>query len=289
MDEAFSAEVSGKSVWWGIGIALLLDAPLIALLIFSGGIPNTIAFGIILFPLIITGLLIYITIAARKMSYILKEDVLYIDFSVSPLSLPYNKIIAAGKVETQLIFRIFGGSWPGVHWGMFSTKNIGNVQAYLTDYKGEFIQLEVSDGTRVLLSPKEPDVFLEALKKRVDFVSPLSSKYATSKEDRRITYIQVAVVALAWLILTTFVAVIYPSLPEIIPVHFGFDGKPNRWGNKIELLILVGIAALFPALNTLFTLKFGRYNRRLSIFLTTAFLLVMGLFWFVVNIMISAI
>lgn len=36
---------------------------------------------------------------------------------------------------------------------------------------------------------------------------------------------------------------IWPSLPEIVPVHFGADLKPDRMGNKKELWVPVGIIA----------------------------------------------
>jgi uncharacterized membrane protein len=34
------------------------------------------------------------------------------------------------------------------------------------------------------------------------------------------------------------IAKYWPSLPEIIPVHFGVDGKANSWGNKSIILML---------------------------------------------------
>ncbi len=47
--------------------------------------------------------------------------------------------------------------------------------------------------------------------------------------DKRRTYAQVTVVAIAWLAFVIYVASIY-DLPDIIPVHFGLDGVPNRFG-----------------------------------------------------------
>ena len=52
---------------------------------------------------------------------------------------------------------------------------------------------------------------------------------------------------------TWLVASKYAGLPARIPVHFGFDGTPDRWGAKSEIFILVGvmwgITALFYALS----------------------------------------
>ena len=43
-----------------------------------------------------------------------------------------------------------------------------------------------------------------------------------------------AVIPLLWLFATL------PTLPDVIPAHFGFSGTPDRWGSKYELL-MVGI------------------------------------------------
>ncbi|MEG0762619.1 MAG: SdpI family protein [Oscillospiraceae bacterium] len=39
-----------------------------------------------------------------------------------------------------------------------------------------------------------------------------------------------------------------PTLPNIIPAHFGFDGSADRWGSKYELLILPIITPIFIAI-----------------------------------------
>jgi len=46
----------------------------------------------------------------------------------------------------------------------------------------------------------------------------------------------------ALLAFTTFTIVSrYPGLPRRIPVHFGISGAPDRWGDKSEIFILVGL------------------------------------------------
>jgi hypothetical protein len=53
---------------------------------------------------------------------------------------------------------------------------------------------------------------------------------------------------------------------------------PNRWGHKSELFFIAGIAAIFPVINTIFVLKFGKYGKTLTIFLGIIFILLMALF-----------
>jgi hypothetical protein len=218
----------------------------------------------------------------------LSDDGLRINFPLSPLRINYSKIKGAGKMETSLGFRLFGGSLPGSHWGRFTTSNLGSAQVYATKYKGEFVLLELTDGEKILLSPLEPDSFLEALRGRTAVGAPIVTKVEESRLDRRLAAVQIMVLIVAWLAFALYVASVYPSLPEVIPVHFGLDGVPNRFGSKVEMLWLVGLSALFPTLNAVFVLKYGKYNRRMTVFLGVVFLLAIGLFAFVFNQILSA-
>ncbi|MEO6851615.1 MAG: SdpI family protein [Mucilaginibacter sp.] len=51
-----------------------------------------------------------------------------------------------------------------------------------------------------------------------------------------------------WLLPLVYLASIYSSLPVSVPVHFGIDGHPDRYGSKGEFMgglsILVGVSAL---------------------------------------------
>lgn len=57
-----------------------------------------------------------------------------------------------------------------------------------------------------------------------------------------------AVGALAWLALSGAITAIslYPWLPEMLPVHWGIDGKPDGWGHKSWAAFVgpLGISAL---------------------------------------------
>lgn len=148
---------------------------------------------------------------------------------------------------------------------------------------------ELADGTRVLISPQEPDAFLQSLQHKTAFNTPMIGEDVESRLDRRLVYTQIAVLWIAWLTLVTYVAQIYSGVPEIIPVHFGLNGVPNRYGNKFELILLVAVSTLFPALNTVFSVKFGRYNKGLTVFLSVIFMLALGLFALIVNQILQAI
>jgi hypothetical protein len=69
-----------------------------------------------------------------------------------------------------------------------------------------------------------------------------------------------------------------------VALHFGFDGVANRFGDKSELLWLAGIGALFPIINAILTLKFGKYERGLVILLGIIFIISIALFVYVINV-----
>lgn len=289
MSQSFPAEGSGNSLKWAVLIALLIDAPFLLITLFSSGEPKLVSLLFTILPLSISGLIVYASYTSGKMRYIIGEDELRISFPLSLRRIRYDKIRYVGKVETSLRFRLFGGSLPGSHWGIFTTSSVGNTQVYTTKYKGEFVLLELVDGTRILISPREPDALLEALRGKISFTARTTAEVIEPSLDRRLAITQVAVIAVAWLALVSYVLSIYPGLPEIIPVHFGLDGAPNRYGSKVELLILVAVSAIFPSLNTVFTIRYGKYDRGLTLFLSVVFLLAVGLFALIVNQILQAI
>ena len=36
-----------------------------------------------------------------------------------------------------------------------------------------------------------------------------------------------------------YLAMVFPSLPAVIPTHFGFDGKPNGYSDKQDMIWIV--------------------------------------------------
>jgi uncharacterized membrane protein len=50
---------------------------------------------------------------------------------------------------------------------------------------------------------------------------------------------------IVWLLPIAYLISVYPSLPESLPMHFGLNGKPDRYGNQNEFLrmevILIGL------------------------------------------------
>ncbi len=233
--------------------------------------------------LIIDGLILSLSFLGKKMSYKLGEDDFIVDFGFSKRRIPYSSITKVQLSHTTLLLRLFGASWPGLHWGLYRAKDIGSVWVYSTMMRGDLIILDLINGKKIAISPEDPEIFLNEIhnrKNRFGTSSPGEiEKFETSK---RAVYIQVIVVASAFLVFLGYLLWIYPSLPEIIPMHFDFNWNPDRWAHKSELFVIAGVAAIFAVINTVLALKFGRYGKTLLIFLGVVFILVITLFFGIV-------
>jgi uncharacterized membrane protein len=64
---------------------------------------------------------------------------------------------------------------------------------------------------------------------------------------KKFTWVDAAAL-LIWLLPIAYIAYIYSSLPASVPVHFGVEGKPDRYGSRGEFIgtqaILMGASAL---------------------------------------------
>jgi hypothetical protein len=195
---------------------------------------------------------------------------------------PYTQITKVEKVQLMLLLKVFGGGLPGLYWGLFST-SIGNVSVYCTKRSGDYIMLTLANGQKLLLSPKEPDRFLDAITEQKIPVGTIQTSEIESEKRslNKFVYAQVLVVTAAFCIFLGYFFIVYPALPQIVPVHFGFNGDVNRWAAKTELLWFAGLAAIFPVFNAVLALKFGRYSRSTVLLLGVAFTIVMAMFAFI--------
>jgi uncharacterized membrane protein len=64
-----------------------------------------------------------------------------------------------------------------------------------------------------------------------------------------------ATVLLIWLLPLLYLFKVLPTLPETVPVHFGGDGKPDRYGSPAEFGTGISIVS-FVALAVYFLVKF---------------------------------
>lgn len=283
MEKIFRPSQNRNTLIWGLVLVAIIDIPL--MLFFFLGSQGPTVFLIILgvIFLLVDGLILSLTFAGKKMSYKLGENDFTVNFGLSKRMIPYASISKVQLSHTTLLLRLFGASWPGLHWGLYKAKDVGNVWVYSTKMKGDFVLINLVDGKKIAISPEDPKMFSDEINAwKSKFGTASLSEVEKFETSRKVVHAQVLVVAAAFVVFLAYLLRIYPSLPEIIPVHFDINWNPNRWGHKSELFIIAGIAAIFPIINTVLALKFGRYGKELMIFLGVVFIFIIALFFGIV-------
>ncbi|MBT8172388.1 DUF1648 domain-containing protein [Candidatus Bathyarchaeota archaeon] len=215
------------------------------------------------------------------MNFKIQENIFSINFAFSHRKIPYSAIKDVTFSNTTLLFRLFGASWPGLHYGLYTAKDLGKVWVYSTKMSGNFVVIELINGDKIAVSPENSkQLYFELNNKRDRFGTSKSSESFDS--SKTLAYLQVLSVAAAFFVFLGYVLWIYPTLPEIIPVHFDLNMIPNRWGHKSELFLIAGLATIFPIINSILVLKFGKYGKSLTIFLGIIFVTIMLLFFGIV-------
>lgn len=256
---------------------MIIDVPIFALLFFSFQEISVLFFVLIAVLAVIDGVLLSLPYFAKKITFTVQENSFLVRFGFSKRKIAYSSIKDVKVSDTTLLFRLFGASWPGLHWGLYTAKDLGKVWVYSTKISGDFVLVELVDGSKIVVSPQDSLGLCNELNtKRSQFGTATDVQALDS--TKRFVYLQVATVAGAFFVFLGYLLWIYPTLPEIIPVHFDLNMVPNRWGNKSELFLIAGIAAIFPALNAVLVLKFGKYAKTMTVFLGIIFTVLMAMF-----------
>lgn len=269
--DVFKIPYSKNTTIAGIALALLVSILLVLVLTLGGEGPiyYLVTIGVVL--LLLQGFIIYLTIKARNMSYEITKNEIKINF-FTKTPIPFTLIKSVEKINLTLLLRLFGGSWPGLHWGLFKTSQ-GNAQVYATKIRGTFILITLMDGRKIAITPSEPEAFLERIFAEQERFEKATAKMIkqSAAYSKKLVYAQIAIVTCAFFAFLGYFLWVYPSLPEIVPMHFSLNWTPDRWAHKSELLIMAGLAAVFPAINGVLVLKFGKYEKALIIFLGIVF------------------
>ena len=256
----------------GILLFLMLEGPLF--------------FTVIMFSTLI-GLYLgmaYFTLASVSLKYELSDKELRIRFGLINKKIAYSKISSVEKVQLALSLRLFGVSLPGLHWGLYRT-NIGNAHVYGTRISGDYVVITLQNGEKIAISPQESDRFLNAINESRNGFEKIDLNLIKREEqsEKKYLYAQILSVALVYSVFIGYFFLVYAFLPQIVPVHFGFDGVANRWADKSELLWLAGIAFAFPVINAVLSIKFGKHERGLLVLLGIIFAIAVALFFYALN------
>lgn len=279
MRRVFEASYSRNTTLWGLVFSIAIGVLFASIAFFSSKGPIVFSISMLSIAAVIMVFMLYLTLAGRRMRYELGDSEFKVNFGPMKFRAPYSAITNVQVSPVRLLLRLFGGSWPGLHWGIFKA-DVGRVNVYSTRRTGNLVLMSLADGKKVVLSPEEPEKFLAEMNARIRrSLEPSSDEIGLFETSKKAVYAQVLVVCLAYLLLVAYVLTVYPSLPEVIPVHFDFNWNPNRWAHKTELFIITGVAAMFPAVNAILALKFGKYGKHILFFFGAIFVATIALFF----------
>ena len=281
MEKIFRPSQTKSTFVWAIILLIVIDVPFFALLFFSFQWFSFLFVILAVILILVDCLVLSLSFLGKRMNFKIQENTFSVNFGFSKRKIPYSTIRDVKLSKTTLLYRLFGASWPGLHWGLYKAKDIGKVWVYSTKMAGEFVVIELVDSNKIMVAPENPEqLYKELNNKRNKFVT--SNKVEGFDQSTRLVYLQVASVATAFFVFLGYLLCIYPQIPEIIPVHFDLNLIPNRWGHKSELFFIAGVAAIFPLINSILVLTFCKYGKTLMIFLGIIFILFMALFFGIV-------
>ena len=205
MEKIFLPSQNRNTFIWGLVLIAIVNIPL--MLFFFLGSQGPTVFLIILgvIFLLVDGLILSLTFASIKMSYKLRENDFTVNFGLSKRMIPYASISKVQHSHTTLLLRLFGASWPSLHWGLYKAKDVGNVWVYSTKMKGDFILINLVNGKTIVISPENPQMFS-------DEINAWKSKFGTAnlsevekfETSRKVVYAQVLAVATAFVVFLTY-------------------------------------------------------------------------------------
>ncbi|MEO6632225.1 MAG: SdpI family protein [Mucilaginibacter sp.] len=71
---------------------------------------------------------------------------------------------------------------------------------------------------------------------------------------KKFTYVDVTAL-IVWVLPVVYLFTIYGSMPAVVPMQYGMDGKVNRYGDKSELIMMTGVL-LFAGLLVYILMKY---------------------------------
>jgi hypothetical protein len=285
----YDSHHSKTTKYYGLLFLLIFAIPIGILLFLM--LEGPLFFTVIMFSTLLGVYLVmaYFTFASSSLKYELSAKELRIRFGLINKKIAYSQISRVEKVQLSLSLRLFGASLPGFHWGFYRT-SIGNAHVYGTRISGDYIVITLQNGEKIAISPQEPDRFLNAINEPRNDFGKIDLNLIKREEQtaKKYLYTQILSVALVYAVFLGYFFWVYASLPQIVPVHFGFDGIADRWAEKSELLWLAGIACVFPIINAVLSVKFGKHERGLLFLLGTIFVVSVALFFYAMSTIVAS-
>jgi hypothetical protein len=204
--------------------------------------------------LLLLALLIYWLYGLLWSSFRLDRNALVIRWGATTQVVPMESVdavLTGDQVGDVVYFR--GSRWPGLRVGYGELEEIGPTLFFATGSLSKQVIL-TTPALAYALSPADAEAFVKAVRLRLS-MGPTQSVEQASKQPAVLTWgfwgdrlgmtLLVSGVMLL-VMLFGYIAFRYPSLEEMVPLHFDAAGQPDRWGNQAQIFTLpfIGLLAL---------------------------------------------
>ena len=242
----------------------------------------------------------YWALAALFLRYELNDRALVIRWGLAHQVIPLERITGvAYGFEQPAPQRISGVRWPGHTAGRAFVEGIGQVLIYATYRTSDQLLYVMTPGTAYAIAPADVRGFHDALVSRLtprengDASGPLTIRSLTLRLETihyagplklAIVHDAVAIAITALALVTNaalfgYVFYYFPTLPDLLPLHFNLLGEVDFIGPRSDVFRLPAIALALFAINlTAAAALYARERLAAYVVLGTG-LLVQAMFW----------
>ncbi len=202
-----------------------------------------------------------------KMAYVITGDRLVLRWGLFKTVIPFNAIASVGRPSSSTFdgIRTGGVGIPDHLYGAFRLLIDGSYKPIkLVATKIANLVIIVTTGGKYYgITPAAPAEFIATVRgktsnvaeKTFDNTQRLAGSESTTRKNQILTTALFAAVFFVAGISIVYMLVVFPRLPEVVPVHYDLAGVPNRFGSKGELVwssllplgISIGLAILLYA------------------------------------------
>ncbi|MCX7994210.1 MAG: PH domain-containing protein [candidate division WOR-3 bacterium] len=175
--------------------------------------------------------------------------------------IPVNEIERVDYVQNFMKLkplRSMGNGGLFGYYGMFETREYGNINCQLTSMK-DVVIIKSKKGYYAI-SPENPERMLEFFQS----LAPASHKEISKPEHstKRANPLILLIPDTIFAITLIMVILLYPRLPDRIATHFDATGNPDQWNDKIVFIYLSVIPQFILLLSAFLMFFIGRNKYR---------------------------
>jgi len=233
------------------------------------------------------GLISYWLYGLANSGYFLDRNALVLHWGPTEQTIPISQIkrVFTGD-EIKEAIHFYGGRWPGHFVGYGEIPEAGTTLFYATVSQRKQIFI-VTPGLTYGISPAQSDAFIKSLRQRIQMgptqLVELSSKrpgfvgWQIWRDKPGLMLLAANVVAILGLV--GVLCYCFPSLPNVIPLHFDPSGVPDRLGARADIFMMPIIGSLSLVTNASLGILLQRDEKTASHLLWGGALFVQVLVW----------